>query len=56
MILDNNSNKACVRDKAKGAINNVNTRRVKRDASPYNTFVTLKLALEPGKSNNASGL
>ena len=46
MILDNDdSDKAYDKDKAEGAISNVDTRRVKWDASPYNTIITLELAL-----------
>jgi hypothetical protein len=55
MILDNNNlDKACARDKAEGAISDIDTRRVKRDASPHNTLVTSELALEPVKSIDAS--
>jgi hypothetical protein len=57
MILNNNDlDKAYTRDKAKGAISDINTRRVKRDTSPHNTLVTLELALEPVKPIAASGL
>jgi hypothetical protein len=57
MILDNDDlDKACARDKAKGAISDINTRRVERDMSPYNTLVTSELALEPIKSINTSCL
>jgi hypothetical protein len=57
MILDNNDlDKACARDKAEGAISDINTRRIKRDTSPHNTLVTSELALEPIKSINASCL
>jgi hypothetical protein len=55
MILDDDLDKACTGDEAKGAIGDVDTGRVKRDASPHYTFVTLELALEPGKSIDASG-
>jgi hypothetical protein len=57
MILDDDdSDKAYAGDKAKGAISDIDTGRIKRDASPYNTLITLELELEPGKSINASGL
>jgi hypothetical protein len=57
VILDDNDlNKAYTRDKAKGAISNINTRRVKRDASPHNTLITSELALAQIKSINAFGL
>jgi hypothetical protein len=57
MILDNNDpDKAYTGDKAKGAISDINTGRVKRDTSLYNTLVTLELALEPVKPITASGL
>jgi hypothetical protein len=57
MILDDDeSDEAYTRDKAEGAIININTRRIKRDASLYNTFVTSELVSGPAKSINASGL
>jgi len=55
MILDDDdSDKACAGDEAKGAIGDIDTGRVERDASPHNTLVTLELALEPVKSIDAS--
>jgi hypothetical protein len=57
MILDNNDlDKAYIKDKAKGAISNINTRCIKRDASPYNTLVTLELVLELIKPITISSL
>jgi hypothetical protein len=55
MILnDDDSDKACAGDEAEGAISDVDTRRVERDASLYNTLVTSELVLEPVKSIDAS--
>ena len=51
MILNNNNS-----DKAKGALGNIETRRIKWDTSLYNTFVTLELALALIESTNISGL
>jgi hypothetical protein len=57
MILDNNElDEAYTRDKTKGAIIDVDTGHIRWDASLYNTFVTLKLALRLAKSINASSL
>jgi hypothetical protein len=57
MILDDDdSDKACAGDEAEGAIGDVDTGRVERDASPHNTLITSELELEPGKSIDASGL
>jgi hypothetical protein len=57
MILDDDdSDKACAGDEAEGAIGDVDTRCIKRDASPHNTLITLELELEPGKSIDTSGL
>lgn len=52
MLLNNDLNEA------KGAFEDVDvdTRRIKQDARLYNTFATLKLALAPTKSVDASGL
>jgi hypothetical protein len=48
VILNSNDPiKAGVRDEAKDAFGNVNTRRIKRDMSLYNTFTTLELASKP---------
>ena len=56
MILDDdNSYKACARDEAEGAISDVDTRRIERDASPHNTLITSELVLEPAKPIDASG-
>jgi hypothetical protein len=55
MILNDESNEACIRDKAEGAIVDVDIRRIKRDTSLYNTFVTSELASGPAKSINISG-
>ena len=45
MILDDDdSDKAYAKDKAEGAISNVDTGRIKRDASPHNTLITSELA------------
>ena len=55
MILDDDDlNKAYIRDEAEGAISDINTGRVERDASPHNTFVTSELALKPVKSIDIS--
>jgi hypothetical protein len=54
--IDNNLNKVNVKDKAKGTISDVNTRRFKRDVSLYNTFITLKLALALIESINVFSL
>ena len=56
MILDNESDEAGIRDKAKGAFSDVDNGRIERDVSPYNTFVTSELALGPIKSIDVSGL
>jgi hypothetical protein len=57
MIFDDNKlDKAYARDKAKGAIVNVDTRHIRRDAGLHNTFTTLELTLGLAKSINASGL
>jgi hypothetical protein len=42
-------------DETKGAIGDVGIRRVKRDAIPHITLVTLEFALGSGKSIDASG-
>jgi hypothetical protein len=42
-------------DEAEGAIGDVDTRRIERDASPHNTLVTLEFALRPVKSIDPSG-
>jgi len=56
MILDDNeSNEAYTGDKAEGAIVNVDTKCIRRDASLYNTFVTSELASGPAKSIDTSG-
>jgi hypothetical protein len=41
---------------AEGASDDVDTGRIERDASLYNTFVILELASAPTKSTDASGL
>jgi hypothetical protein len=51
VILDNDS-----LDKAKGTSGNINTKRIKGDASLYNTFITLELALALIESINISSL
>jgi hypothetical protein len=58
VILDinNDLDKADTKDKAKGTISDINTRRLKRDVSLYNTFITLELALALIESINISGL
>ena len=57
MILDNNElDKVYTGDKAEDAIININIRRIKRDTSLYNTFITLKLALGLAKSINIFSL
>ena len=55
MILDDDSHKAGAGDEVEGAIIDVDTGRVERDARLHNTLVTPELALEPGKSIDASG-
>jgi hypothetical protein len=56
MILDNDeSDEAYTGDKAEGAIIDIDTRRIRRNASLYNTFVTSELASGPAKSINTSG-
>jgi hypothetical protein len=55
MILDNELDEAGTGDKAKGAFSNVDNGRIKRDASPHNTFTTLELASGLTKSINTSG-
>jgi hypothetical protein len=49
VILDNNDNidKVNIKNKAKGASSDVDSKHIKRDASLYNPFITLKLALAP---------
>ena len=42
-------------DEAKGASGDVDTGRIKRDTSLYNTFVTSELALALIESTNISG-
>jgi hypothetical protein len=55
MILDDDdSSKAAVGHEAAGAIGECDTGRVEWDASLHNTFVTSELALEQGKSIDAS--
>ena len=57
MILnDDESDEACAGDKAEGAIVDVDTGHIGRDASLYNTFATSELASGPAKSNDTSGL
>jgi hypothetical protein len=56
MILDNDLNKTGVRDKAESVSGNVNTERIKRDTSLYNTFIILELASALIKPINTSGL
>jgi len=57
MILDDNElDKAYTKDKAEGAIIDVDTGHIRGDTGLYNTFATLELALGPTKSINASGL
>jgi hypothetical protein len=57
VILDNNElDKVYTGDKAEDAIININIRRIKRDTSLYNTFITLKLALGLAKSINIFSL
>jgi hypothetical protein len=56
VILNNDDLvKASARDKAKGASGDIDTRRIKRDASLHNNFATSELALGPTKSINTSG-
>jgi len=56
MILDDDdSDKACAGDEAEGAISDIHTGRIERDASPHNTLVTSELTLEPGKSIGVFG-
>jgi hypothetical protein len=55
ILDDDDSDKVCARDKAEGAISNVNTGRVERDASPYNTLITSELALAQVKSIDVFG-
>jgi len=55
MILDDELDEAGTGDKAKGAFGDVDNRRIKRDASPHNTFATSELASGPTKSIDASG-
>ena len=55
MILDDESDEACAGDKAEGAIVDVDTGHIGRDASPYNTFTTSELASGPAKSIDTSG-
>jgi hypothetical protein len=57
VILDNNNlDKVYAGDKAEGAIGNINIRRIKQDTSPYNTLITLELALAQVKSIDVFGL
>jgi hypothetical protein len=57
VILDNNNlDKVYTGDKAEGAIGNINIRRIKQDTSPYNTLITLELALAQVKSIDVFGL
>ena len=57
MVLDNDdSDKTCAGDEAKGAIGDVNTGRVKRDTSLHNSLITSELALGSVKSIDALGL
>jgi hypothetical protein len=57
VILDNNDpDEAGARGEAKGAFGNVDTGRIKRDASLHDTFATSELASAPTKSTDASGL
>jgi hypothetical protein len=52
----NNLDKVYAKNKAKGAISNIDTRGVKQDTSPYNTLIISALILEPGKPIDISGL
>jgi hypothetical protein len=56
MILDDELNEAYTGDKAEGAIVDVDTGHIRRDASLYNTFITSELASGPAKSIDTSGL
>jgi hypothetical protein len=58
VILNNDDdlNKADTRDKAEGASSNIDTRRIKRDISLYDTFATLELALAPTESIDTPSL
>ena len=56
MILDDNdSDKACAEGEAEGAIGDVDTGCVEWGTSLHNILITSELALEPGKSIDASG-
>jgi hypothetical protein len=56
MILDDDeSDEAYARDKAEGAIVDVDTGYIRRDTGPHNTFVTSELASGPAKSIDTSG-
>ena len=55
MILDDESDEACTRDKAEGVIIDVDIGHIGRDASLYNTFATSELASGPVKSIDTSG-
>lgn len=58
VILDNNNNlnKVNIKGKVEGASSNINIKYIKQDASLYNTFITLKLALTLIKLINISSL
>jgi hypothetical protein len=50
MILNNDDpDRACARDEAKGAISNINNRHMERNVGPYNILVTSELGLESVK-------
>ena len=56
MTLDDELDKAGIRDKAEGAFSDVDNKYIEQDASLYNTFTTSELASEPTKSISESGL
>jgi hypothetical protein len=57
LIFNNDDlNKIYIKDEAKGAINDINIKYIKRDISPYNTFVISELTSELRKSINVFGL
>jgi hypothetical protein len=53
---DDHSDEASARDRAEGASNDIDTRRVEGDTSLQNTSAISELALRPTESIDASGL
>jgi len=53
---DDDLNKIYIKDEAEGVINDINIKYIKRDISPYNTFIISELTSELKKSIDVFGL